>query len=163
MSGLAGAGISSICRLCVTCGLHRIPTSVWQPPKQVNFVKSLTLRASVYALCAPETPDELAARILTLWVVTCRAAAVSLIPSWVAYVMDVCASVSYQYDPVFRLEDITTPLPRPFDHYRLVSPADPEPHSRLHHRGWSRSRTTLRSFPTCATRRRLDAVTIHSQ
>lgn len=41
--------------------------------------------------------------------------------SWAVYEIDQCTSIAYLWDPGFRNEHITTPLPRPFGDYASVS------------------------------------------
>lgn len=42
------------------------------------------------------------------------------------YEIDRCTFIAYQWDALFHLKDIMTPLPRPLEEYTLVSsPTDP--------------------------------------
>ncbi|RXK35338.1 hypothetical protein M231_07410 [Tremella mesenterica] len=114
-------GYSMVCqaaRLAIAAGLHRIPSSVWQPKPKVNLIASYTLREGLYAVSPADDIMTHASRILTFWIV---------------YVLDACSAIAYQYDPVFNINDVTTPLPRPYDHYTLglVSIQDDVPISSI--------------------------------
>ena len=53
-------------RLANSCGLHKIPSSVWRPPFKFNAAVYFTLRTGGYALDPPEDGIELGERIYTL-------------------------------------------------------------------------------------------------
>ncbi|TXT09443.1 uncharacterized protein COLE_03377 [Cutaneotrichosporon oleaginosum] len=101
-------------RLAISCGLDRIPTSVWSPPPPFNAAIHCTLRMGGYALPPPEDPIDLAERIYAFWAV---------------YETDLCTAVAYLWHSGFPIDEIRTPLPRPMIEYELgiVSEKDDVP------------------------------------
>ncbi|BEI80560.1 hypothetical protein CcaverHIS002_0110890 [Cutaneotrichosporon cavernicola] len=105
-------------RLAISCGLDRIPTSVWSPQPPFNAAIHCTLRMGGYALPPPEDPIDLAERIYAFWAV---------------YETDLCTAVAYLWHPGFPIDEIRTPLPRPMIEYELgiVSEKDDIPISSV--------------------------------
>ncbi|GMK57591.1 hypothetical protein CspeluHIS016_0404250 [Cutaneotrichosporon spelunceum] len=105
-------------RLAISCGLDRIPTSVWSEQPPFNAAIHCTLRMGGYALPPPEDPIDLAERIYAFWAV---------------YETDLCTAVAYLWHPGFPIDEIRTPLPRPMIEYELgiVSDKDDIPISSV--------------------------------
>ncbi|ODO09055.1 hypothetical protein I350_02654 [Cryptococcus amylolentus CBS 6273] len=100
---MAGAAIRTV----TVCGLHRIGSSTWKPVVPIgNSIALFVLRIGGYALPPAEDAIELAERIHAFWAV---------------YEIDQLTSIAYLWDLGLDVDNITTPLPRPFDHYVLVS------------------------------------------
>lgn len=91
-------------RLAISCGLDRIPSSVWAPPPPFNAAIHCTLRTGGYALQPPEDAIDLAERIYAFWAV---------------YEVDCCTAVAYLWHTGLAIEDIRTPFPRPMIEYEL--------------------------------------------
>lgn len=91
-------------RLAISCGLDRIPTSVWTPAPPFNAAIHCTLRTGGYAIPPPEDPIDLAERIYAFWAV---------------YETDLCTAVGYLWHTGLPMEDIRTPFPRPMIEYEL--------------------------------------------
>lgn len=103
----------------MTCGLHRIQSSVFSPPPPFNATLYFTLRnGAPYASPPPEDEIELGERIHALYVFMSQDA---LILSWAVYEIDQCTAIAHLYDSGFHLDDITTPFPRPLEDYHVVS------------------------------------------
>jgi hypothetical protein len=92
--------------LAVSCGLHRIPSAVWKPSPAFNPILFFTLRSGGYALPPPTSPAELGERIFCFWM---------------TYEMDQCTAIAFMWDAFYDPMTITTPLPRPFEEYSMVS------------------------------------------
>lgn len=105
-------------RLAISCGLDRIPTSVWEPPPPFNAAIHCTLRTGGYAIGPPEDAIDLAERIYAFWAV---------------YEVDLCTAVAYLWHTGLPIEDIRTPLPRPMIEYEIgiVSSKDDVPISSV--------------------------------
>ncbi|ODN80430.1 hypothetical protein, variant [Cryptococcus amylolentus CBS 6039] len=98
---MAGAAIRTV----TVCGLHRIGSSTWKPVVPIgNSIALFVLRIGGYALPPAEDAIELAERIHAFWAV---------------YEIDQLTSIAYLWDLGLDVDNITTPLPRPFDHYVL--------------------------------------------
>lgn len=92
--------------LAVSCGLHRISSAVWKPSPAFNPILFFTLRSGGYALPPPTSPAELGERIFCFWM---------------TYEMDQCTAIAFMWDAFYDPMTITTPLPRPFEEYSMVS------------------------------------------
>lgn len=53
-------------RTAMICGLHRIPSGVWQPPRDINYAMCFLLRPGWWFLEPPRDSTELGIRIHTL-------------------------------------------------------------------------------------------------
>ena len=109
-----------ITRLAVACGLHKIASSVWTPPVPISLPLLHTLRTGSYALEPPIDAVDLGERINALYVALGSNIEQSLILSWTVYEADQCTFISYQWDPMLRVNEILTPLPRPMQDYGSV-------------------------------------------
>jgi hypothetical protein len=90
--------------LAISCGLDRIPSSVWSPAPPFNAAIHCTLRTGGYAIPPPEDAIDLAERIYAFWAV---------------YEVDLCTAVAYLWHTGLPMEDIRTPFPRPMIEYEL--------------------------------------------
>ncbi|ORX34450.1 hypothetical protein BD324DRAFT_635980 [Kockovaella imperatae] len=91
-------------RLSMTCGLHRIPSGVFHPPRTVNSAVSFMLRTGGWYLEPPNDGTELGIRIHTFWAV---------------FQAEYSIAIAHVWEPILRPESITTPLPRPLEEYAL--------------------------------------------